>query len=90
MQAVFNIRILILGTLIWACLNLITAKVKTAKKCNTLCNPLGLRKKSNKSKAHYCMYCLQYKTVIISLKRTFWFLKSTFYIATGPCLRCIT
>ena len=31
---------------------------------------IKIRKKANKAKAHYCMYCLQYKTVNICLKRT--------------------
>ena len=38
-----------------------------------------MRKKANKTKAHYCMYCLKYKTVIIYLKRTevCWLVKRT-------------
>ena len=40
-QAIFNIGIPILGTLIWACSNLIKGKVKTIKKCNTHFNLLG-------------------------------------------------
>ena len=29
-----------------------------------------MRKKANKTKENYCVYCLQYKTVIICLKKT--------------------
>ena len=41
MQAVFDIGILILGTLIWAYPNSIIGKVKTTKKCKTRSNLLG-------------------------------------------------
>ena len=46
----------------------------------------------NKTKAHYCMYCLQYKTIIIYLKRNevCWLVKRTFNIKIRPCLRFIT
>ena len=40
-QAVFDIGIPILGTLIWVCPNSIIGKVKTTKKCKTRFNLLG-------------------------------------------------
>ena len=96
---IFDIGIPILGTLIWACPNSITGKVKTKKKRNTRFNFLGhvidinyKIKKANKTKAHYCMYCLPYGKVVICLKRTevFWLVKKTYYIIMRPYLRCIT
>ena len=50
------------------------------------------REKANKTKAHYCMYCLKYETGIIYLKRTevCWLVKRTFNITIRPCLRFIT
>ena len=46
----------------------------------------------NKTEPHYCIYCLQYKTVIVCLKRTevCWFVKRTLYTTIKPSLRCIT
>ena len=40
-QAVFDISIPILGTLIWACPNSMIGKVKTTKKCKIPSNLLG-------------------------------------------------
>ena len=40
-QAVFEISIPILGTLIWACPNSIKGRVKATKKCKTCSNLLG-------------------------------------------------
>ena len=53
---------------------------------------LKREKKAHKTKAHYCMYCLKYKTVIICLKRTevCWLLKRTLNITIRPCVRYIT
>ena len=53
---------------------------------------LKREKNPNETKAHYCMYCLKYKTVIIYLKRTevCWLVKRTFNITIRPCLRFIT
>ena len=72
-QAIFDIGIPILGTLIWACPNLM---IHTAKTTNISFNLLGhvidikQEKKPNKINANYCMYCLQSITVVICLKRT--------------------